>query len=606
MDNVKKYGLKEQVALLPLSPGVYQFLDKNGTIIYVGKAKSLRKRVSSYFMQNKEHSAKVQVLVRQIAAIRHIVVDTETDALLLENSLIKTLQPRYNILLKDDKTYPWIVVRREPFPRVQSTRILNRDGSQYFGPYGSVMMQRSILEFIREVIPLRTCSLNLSPAAIAKGRYSVCLQYHLGNCKGPCVGAQSEEEYDALVDMTVSILKGDLRPVRTYLEKEMEAAARNLKFEVAQRYKTRLDALDNYSSKSVIVSARIVDVDVFSLLVDDDVAYCNFLRIRHGSVVGVYTIRLTTGIDTDPAQMLTLAIQHIAETIAGTLAKEVIVPYLPSAAQLFDGVTFTVPKRGEKLDLLEFSLKSARIYRAEQLKNLEIKNPERHTERLMAAMQKELHLDRPPRHIECFDNSNLQGAHPVASCVVFRDGKPSRKEYRHFNIKTVTGADDYASMREVVFRRYTRLMAEGAEMPDLIIADGGKGQMGVIHEVLERLGLDIPIAGLAKDDRHRTAELLCGFPPVLVGIRPTSPLFHFLAHIQEEVHRFAVSFHRQKRSKAFIHSELEQIEGVGDKTVQTLLRHFRTVEKVRAANIEELSALVGAAKAKKIRAFFEK
>ena len=606
MDNVKKYGLKEQVALLPLSPGVYQFLDKNGAIIYVGKAKSLRKRVSSYFMQNKEHSAKVQVLVKQIAAIRHIVVDTETDALLLENSLIKTLQPRYNILLKDDKTYPWIVVRREPFPRVQSTRILNRDGSQYFGPYGSVMMQRSILEFIREVIPLRTCSLNLSPAAIAKGRYSVCLQYHLGNCKGPCVGAQSEEEYNALIDMTVSILKGDLRPVRTYLEKEMEAAARNLKFEVAQRYKTRLDALDNYSSKSVIVSARIVDVDVFSLLVDDDVAYCNFLRIRHGSVVGVYTIRLTTGIDTDPAQMLTLAIQHIAETIAGTLAKEVIVPYLPSAAQLFDGVTFTVPKRGEKLDLLEFSLKSARIYRAEQLKNLEIKNPERHTERLMATMQKELHLDRPPRHIECFDNSNLQGAHPVASCVVFRDGKPSRKEYRHFNIKTVTGADDYASMREVVFRRYTRLMAEGAEMPDLIIADGGKGQMGVIHEVLERLGLDIPIAGLAKDDRHRTAELLCGFPPVLVGIRPTSPLFHFLAHIQEEVHRFAVSFHRQKRSKAFIHSELEQIEGVGDKTVQTLLRHFRTVEKVRAANIEELSALVGAAKAKKIRAFFEK
>ena len=302
-----------------------------------------------------------------------------------------------------------------------------------------------------------------------------------------------------------------------------------------------------------------------------------------------------------------IATQHIVENIAGgELSREVIVPLLPSTTLLFEGVTFTVPKRGEKLELLEFSRKSARIYRAEQLKNLEIKNPERYTERLMNAVQKELRLDRQPRHIECFDNSNLQGAHPVASCVVFRDGKPSRKEYRHFNIKTVTGADDYASMREVVFRRYTRLMAEGAEMPDLIIADGGKGQMGVIHEVLERLGLDIPIAGLAKDDRHRTAELLCGFPPVLVGIRPTSPLFHFLAHIQEEVHRFAVSFHRQKRSKAFIHSELEQIEGVGDKTVQTLLRHFRTVEKVRAANIEELSALVGAAKAKKIRAFFEK
>lgn len=602
MDNVKKYGLKEQVALLPLSPGVYQFLDKNGTIIYVGKAKSLRKRVSSYFMQNKEHSAKVQVLVRQIAAIRHIVVDTETDALLLENSLIKTLQPRYNILLKDDKTYPWIVVRREPFPRVQSTRILNRDGSQYFGPYGSVMMQRSILEFIREVIPLRTCSLNLSPAAIAKGRYSVCLQYHLGNCKGPCVGAQSEEEYDALVDMTVSILKGDLRPVRTYLEKEMEAAARNLKFEVAQRYKTRLDALDNYSSKSVIVSARIVDVDVFSLLVDDDVAYCNFLRIRHGSVVGVYTIRLTTGIDTDPAQMLTLAIQHIAETIAGTLAKEVIVPYLPSAAQLFDGVTFTVPKRGEKLDLLEFSLKSARIYRAEQLKNLEIKNPERHTERLMATMQKELHLDRPPRHIECFDNSNLQGTNPVASCVVFRDGKPSRKEYRHFNIKTVIGADDFASMREIVFRRYSRLIAEGAELPDLIIVDGGKGQLSSAYAVLCELGIEkqVPIVGLAK----RIEEIFFPGDPMPYYLSRTGEPLKVVCHIRDEAHRFGITFHRQKRSKAFIHSELENIEGVGPKTIELLLRHFRTVEKIRTVPAEELSALVGPAKAARLLVHF--
>ena len=603
----EKSDLKEQVALLPLSPGVYQFVDRRGTVIYVGKAKSLRKRVSSYFVQSKVHSAKVRVLVRQIAAIRHIVVGSETDALLLENSLIKSLQPRYNILLKDDKTYPWIVVRRERFPRVQSTRILTRDGSQYFGPYGSVMMQRSVLDFIREVIPLRTCKLNLAPELIARDKYTVCLQYHLGNCKAPCVGRQSEEEYAQLVGMVVSVLKGDLRPVRQYLEGEMARAAGELKFELAQRYKQRLDALDNYAGRSVIVSAKIVDVDVFSLLPDDDVAWCNFVRIRHGSVVGVQTVKLSTGVGGDERDMLTLAIQHIVENIAGgELSREVIVPLLPSTTLLFEGVTFTVPKRGEKLELLEFSRKSARIYRAEQLKNLEIKNPERYTERLMNAVQKELRLDRQPRHIECFDNSNLQGAHPVASCVVFRDGKPSRKEYRHFNIKTVTGADDYASMREVVFRRYTRLMAEGAEMPDLIIADGGKGQMGVIHEVLERLGLDIPIAGLAKDDRHRTAELLCGFPPVLVGIRPTSPLFHFLAHIQEEVHRFAVSFHRQKRSKAFIHSELEQIEGVGDKTVQTLLRHFRTVEKVRAANIEELSALVGAAKAKKIRAFFEK
>ena len=606
MAETGKNNLKEQVAMLPLSPGVYQFVDRSGTIIYVGKAKSLRKRVSSYFVQSKEHSAKVRVLVRQIAEIRHIVVNSETDALLLENSLIKTLQPRYNILLKDDKTYPWIVVRREHFPRVQSTRQLTRDGSQYFGPYSSVMMQHSVLEFVREVVPLRTCKLNLAPEQIAKGRYSVCLQYHLGNCKGPCVGEQSEAEYAKLVDMVVAVLKGDLRPVRSYLESEMSHAAAGLKFELAQRYKQRLDALDNYSSRSVIVSAKIVDVDVFSLLPDDDVAYCNFVRIRHGSVVGVYTVKLSTGVGGDERDMLTLAIQHIVEHIAGTLAKEVVVPFLPSTTLLFDGVTFTVPKRGEKLELLEFSQKSARIYRAEQLKNLEIKNPERYTERLLNALQKELRLDRQPRHIECFDNSNLQGAHPVASCVVFRDGKPARKEYRHFNIKTVEGPDDYASMREVVFRRYSRLQEEGAELPDLIIADGGKGQMGIIHEVLEYLGLDIPVAGLAKNDRHRTSELLCGYPPVLVGIRTTSPLFHFLAHIQEEVHRFAVSFHRQKRSKAFIHSELEQIEGIGDKTIRTLLQHFRSVAKVKAAPAEELSALVGPAKAKKIRAFFEK
>ena len=599
--------LKEQVALLPLSPGVYQFVDRTGTIIYVGKAKSLRKRVSSYFVQSKEHSAKVRVMVRQIVEIRHIVVGSETDALLLENSLIKSLQPRYNNLLKDDKTYPWIVVRREPFPRVLSTRQLVRDGSQYFGPYGSVMMQHSVLDFIREVVPLRTCKLNLSPEQIARGRYTVCLQYHLGNCKGPCIGAQSEEEYGRLVDMVTSVLRGDLRPVRQYLEGEMSRAAAELRFEVAQRYKQRIDALDNYAGRSVIVSAKIVDVDVFSLLPDDDVVWCNFVRIRHGSVVGVSTVKLSPGVGADERDMLTLAIQHIVEQIGGgVLAREVIVPFLPSTTLLFDGVTFTVPKRGEKLELLEFSQKSARIYRAEQLKNLEIRNPERHTERLMNALQEALRLDRPPRHIECFDNSNLQGAHPVASCVVFRDGKPSRKEYRHFNIKTVVGPDDYASMREVVYRRYSRLQAEGAELPDLVIADGGKGQMGVIHEVLEALGLDIPIAGLAKDDRHRTAELYCGYPPLLVGLRPTSPLFHFLTSIQDEVHRFAISFHRQKRSRAFIHSELEQIEGIGQKTIETLLHHFRTVEKVRTANPEELAGVVGPARAKKIREYFEK
>ena len=439
--------LKAEVAALPLLPGVYQFLDRNGVIIYVGKAKSLRKRVSSYFVQSKEHSAKVRVLVRQIEAIKHIVVGSEQDALLLENSLIKTHQPRYNILLKDDKTYPWIVLRRENFPRVESTRIVRHDGSQYFGPYGSVSMQRSILEFIREVVPLRTCKLNLSAQAIERGKYGVCLQYHLGNCKAPCVGAQSEEEYAELTNMVKSVLKGDLRPVCQYLEQNMQEAAEALRFEQAQRFKQRLEALENYQSRSVIVSAKIVDCDIFSLLEDDDVAYCNFIRLRNGSIVALHTVRLTTGVDASREDMLSTAIQYIVENISHDLSREVIVPFMPSAAMLFDKVVFTIPKRGEKAELLEFSLKSARIYRAEQMKNLEIKNPERHTERLMNALQRELHLDRQPRHIECFDNSNLQGTNPVASCVVFRDGKPSRKEYRHFNVKTVGGPDVFASMR---------------------------------------------------------------------------------------------------------------------------------------------------------------
>ena len=599
-----KQSLKEQVALLPLQPGVYQFLDRTGTIIYVGKAKSLRKRVSSYFVESKEHSAKVRVLVKQIVEIRHIVVDTEQDALLLENSLIKSLQPRYNILLKDDKTYPWIVVRREHFPRVQSTRQLVRDGSQYYGPYSSISMQRSVLEFIREVIPLRTCKLNLSAENIARGKYGVCLEYHIGNCKGPCIGAQSEEEYAAQLDLVHAILKGDLRPVRQYLTHEMERAATELRFEQAQGYKQRLDALDNYAGRSVIVSAKISDVDIFSLLVDDDVAYCNFVRIRHGSIVGVTTLRLMTGVDSSEADMLTLAIQHAVETLAdGKLAREVIVPFLPSTTLLFDGVTFTVPKRGEKLELLEFSQKSARIYRAEQLKNLEIKNPERHTERLMEAMRKELHLQKQPRHIECFDNSNLQGSYPVASCVVFRDGKPSRKEYRHFNVKTVEGPDDFASMREIVYRRYSRLLEEGQELPDLIIVDGGKGQLSSAYEVLCALGIEnrVPIVGLAK----RIEEIFFPSDPEPYYLSRTGEPLKVVCHLRDEAHRFGITFHRQKRSKDFIHSELEQIEGIGAKSIQTLLRHFRTVEKVRTAPLEEVAGIVGQAKARKIKQHFD-
>lgn len=599
MDDKRISTLKEQVAMLPLSPGCYMFENSRGEVIYVGKAKSLRKRVSSYFLQNKDHTPKVRVMVSRIASLRYIVVDSETDALLLENSLIKTLQPRYNILLKDDKTYPWIVLRNEHFPRVQSTRQLVRDGSQYFGPYGSVAAQHAILEFVREVVPLRTCKLNLAPDIIAKGKYTPCLQYHIGNCKAPCIGIIGEQEYSVFVDLVTSVLKGDLRPVKSYLEGEMQRAADELRFEAAQRFKARLEALEKYRSRSVIVSANIVDTDVFSLLADGDEAFCNFIRVRGGSIVAIHTVRISAGIEEDERSMLTLGMQHVADNIAGELSGEVIVPFLPHE-EFFPNVRFVVPKRGERHSLLEFSERSARIFRAEQLKNLEIKNPERHAERLMESMRRELRLDRQPRHIECFDNSNLQGTSPVASCVVFRDGKPSRKEYRHFNIKTVEGSDDYASMREIVYRRYRRLLDEGAELPDLIIADGGKGQMGAIHEVLERLQLNIPIAGLAKDNHHRTSELLCGYPPVSIGLRPTSSLFHLFTHIQEEVHRFAITFHRQKRSNAFLHSELEKVDGIGAKSIEVLFKHFRTMSKIKSASLEELAAVVGRSKAEKI------
>ena len=594
MSTIKEI-IREQVAALPHSPGVYQFVDRNGTIIYVGKAKDLRKRVSSYFVENRDHSAKVIVLVKQIVEIRHIVVDSEQDALLLENSLIKSLQPRYNILLKDDKTYPWIVIRREPFPRVMSTRQLVRDGSEYFGPYGSIATQRSLLDFIRRVIPLRTCKLNLTTESIARGKHSLCLQYHLGNCKAPCVGKQSEEEYAEYIALVRSVLRGDLRPVSHWLEESMMEAASELRFEAAEEFKQRLQSLKSYQSKSVIVSSKIVDTDVFSLLEDDDIAYCNHLCIRHGSIVAVQTLRMTTGVDGDHADMLSMAIQHIAEGISGGLARDVIVPMMPSAAALFDGVTFTIPKRGEKAELLEFSLRSAKIYRAELMKNLEIKNPERHTERLMAAMQRELHLDRQPRHIECFDNSNLQGTNPVASCVVFRDGKPSRKEYRHFNIKTVEGPDDFASMREIIYRRYSRLLAEGAELPDLIIVDGGKGQLSSAYGVLKELGIEhrVPIVGLAK----RLEEVFYPGDPIPYYLSRTGEPLKVVCHIRDEAHRFGITFHRHKRNKSLTVSELDNINGIGEKSRTALLKHFKSLRAIKAAALEDIATVIGQSKA---------
>ena len=599
MSQTTKNSLKEQVAALPHSPGCYLFSDAKECVIYVGKAKDLRRRVSSYFVESRDHTPKVRVMVRQIVSLRYIVVDNETDALLLENSLIKSLQPRYNILLKDDKSYPWIAVTAEPFPRIQSTRQLVRNGSQYYGPYGSVSAQKAVLEFIKDVIPLRTCRLNLSQEQIDKGRYKTCLQYHIGNCKAPCVGRQSEAEYAELVAMATSILKGDTRPVKRYLESEMQRAADNLRFETAMRFKARLEALEKYRSRSVIVSANIIDVDVFSLVVDGDEAYCNFVRVRGGSVVAIQTIIISAGIDADERQMLTLGIQHVVENIAGELATEVIVPMLPHE-ELFPNVHFTTPQRGEKRSLLEFSERSARLFKAERLKNMEIKNPERHTERLMEAMRRELRLNKEPRHIECFDNSNLQGTNPVASCVVFRDGKPSRKEYRHFNIKTVVGADDFASMREIIMRRYTRLMVEGGDMPDLIVVDGGKGQLSSAYAILCELGLQdkVAIIGLAK----RLEEVFYPNDPLPYYLSRTGEPLKVICHLRDEAHRFGITFHRQKRTKAMIHSELENIEGIGEKSIATLLRAFRTVANIRKASTEELAEVVGQSKAKKIEA----
>lgn len=595
--------LKEQVALLPTTPGVYQFFDASGRVIYVGKAINLRRRVGSYFVDSKKHSAKVRVMVAKIVALKHIDTPTEHDALLLENSLIKTLRPRYNILLKDDKTYPWIVVRNEPFPRVESTRRVVRDGSAYFGPYSSVMSQRAMLESLKEIYQLRTCKLSLDEVNIRSNKYRVCLEYHLGNCSAPCVGHQTAEEYATTIDMVKKHLRGDLGPTRNYLTEKMQAAAEVLNFEKAAAYKRRLDALAKYEARSVIVSPTLGDLDVFALVVDDLDAYCNFVRVARGTVVASRTALFTLGAESEKSTILTQAIrQMIPEVADGRLAREVIVAVEPD--EEFEGVRFTVPQRGDKLKLLEFAHKGAVMFRAERLKNMEIKNPERHTERLMAALQRELYLDRQPRHIECFDNSNLQGTHPVAACVVFRDGKPSRKEYRHFNVKTVVGPDDFATMREIITRRYTRVMNEGGELPDLIIVDGGKGQLSSACEVLKELGLwgKVPIVGLAE----RLEEIYFPNDPKPYYLDRTGEPLKVVRHIRDEAHRFGITFHRNKRSADFTTSELEHIEGIGPKSVEALLRAFGSVAKVRKAPREALAREIGEAKAQRVFDYFHK
>ena len=587
------------LAVIPEKPGCYQYFDEKGTIIYVGKAKNLKRRVSSYF--NKEHdSNKTRVLVKQIRDIKYIVVNTEEDALLLENNLIKQYRPRYNVLLKDDKTYPSIVVKNEYFPRVYQTRNIVRDGSQYYGPYPSVFTARVMLQMLKELYPIRTCKYPFTPEAIARGQFKVCLEYHIKRCKGPCEGLQSLEEYQQNMAEVKEILKGNISQISKHLYEQMQSLAAELRFEEAQAIKEKYEVIENYRSKSTVVPPMLHNIDVFSLIEDERSAYVNYLHIGNGAIVQAYTFEYKKRLEETKEELLSLGIVEMRARFKST-AKEIIVPFeldLP-----LTNVSLVVPQRGDKKKLLDLSEMNAKQFKVDKLKKAEKLNPEQRTTRLLKEIQEALHLDRLPIQIECFDNSNIQGSDPVAACVVFKMGKPSKADYRKYNIRTVVGPDDYASMKEVVRRRYQRAIEEQTPLPDLIITDGGKGQMEVVRTVIEdELGLRIPIAGLAKDGHHRTAELLFGFPPEPIGMRMDSPLFHLLTRMQDEVHRFAITFHKDKRSKGQVKSELDAIKGIGEKTKVVLLRRFKSLKRIREATFEELKAVVGEAKAKALQA----
>ena len=591
--------IKMILAVIPEKPGCYQYFDEKGTIIYVGKAKNLKRRVSSYF--NKEHdSNKTRVLVKQIRDIKYIVVNTEEDALLLENNLIKQYRPRYNVLLKDDKTYPSIVVKNEYFPRVYQTRNIVRDGSQYYGPYPSVFTARVMLQMLKELYPIRTCKYPLTPEAIARGQFKVCLEYHIKRCKGPCEGLQSLEEYQQNMAEVKEILKGNISQISKHLYEQMQSLAAELRFEEAQTIKEKYEVIENYRSKSTVVPPMLHNIDVFSLIEDERSAYVNYLHIGNGAIVQAYTFEYKKRLEETKEELLSLGIVEMRARFKST-AKEIIVPFeldLP-----LTNVSLVVPQRGDKKKLLDLSEMNAKQFKVDKLKKAEKLNPEQRTTRLLKEIQEALHLDRLPIQIECFDNSNIQGSDPVAACVVFKMGKPSKADYRKYNIRTVVGPDDYASMKEVVRRRYQRAIEEQTPLPDLIITDGGKGQMEVVRAVVEdELGLRIPIAGLAKDGHHRTAELLFGFPPEPIGMRMDSPLFHLLTRMQDEVHRFAITFHKDKRSKGQVKSELDHIQGIGEKTKVVLLRRFKSLKRIREATFEELKAVVGEAKAKALQA----
>lgn len=586
--------LRSIVMNLPETPGIYQYLDSEGTIIYVGKAKNLKRRVYSYFAKEHE-SRKTRVLVTRIADIRYIVVNTEEDALLLENNLIKKYRPRYNVLLKDDKSYPSICVSNEYFPRVFKTRKLIRDGSTYFGPYSHVPSMMAMLELIKRLYPLRTCNLALTPENIAAGKFKVCLEYHIKNCKGPCIGAQSHDEYMKSIAEIREILKGNTQSISNALMEEMQKLAEELRFEEAQKVKEKYELIENYRSKSEVVSSVIHNIDVFSIETDESSAYINYLHITNGCVNQAFTFEYKMRVNESKEELLQLGIVEMRERYQSQ-SKEIIVPF--ELDMEMNGVTFTVPQRGDKKHLLELSLLNVKQYKVDRLKQAEKLNPEQRSARLMKEIQTQLGLDRLPVHIECFDNSNIQGSDAVAACVVFRKTKPSKKEYRKYNIKTVTGPDDYASMQEVVRRRYTRILEEQGELPDVILTDGGKGQMEVVRQIIEdELHLNIPIVGLAKDNRHRTSEVLFGFPPLTIGIKQGTPLFHLLEQIQDEVHRFAITFHRDKRSKSQVASALDSIKGIGEKRKSDLLRTFKSVARIRKASLQEIAAVIGEAAA---------
>lgn len=590
--------LKGIVSNLPERPGIYQYLNAEGTIIYVGKAKNLKRRVYSYF--SKEHQpGKTRVLVSKIADIRYIVVNSEEDALLLENNLIKKYKPRYNVLLKDDKTYPSICVQNEYFPRVFKTRRIIRNGSSYYGPYSHSPSMHAVLDLIKHLYPLRTCNLNLSPENIRAGKFNVCLEYHIKNCAGPCIGLQSQEEYLKNIAEIKEILKGNTQEISRLLYERMQDLAAEMKFEEAQKVKEKYALIENYRSKSEVVSSVLHNIDVFSIEEDGEKsAFINYLHITNGAINQAFTFEYKKKLNETKEELLTLGIIEMRERYKSA-SREIIVPF-DIEIELND-VTFTIPQRGDKKKLLELSLLNVKQYKADRMKQAEKLNPEQRSMRLMKEIQQELHLDKLPMQIECFDNSNIQGTDAVAACVVFKKAKPSKSDYRKYNIKTVVGADDYASMKEVVRRRYQRAIEEESPLPDLIITDGGKGQMEVVRQVMEELQLDIPIAGLAKDRKHRTSEVLFGFPPQTIGIKQHSPLFRLLEQIQDEVHRFAITFHRDKRSKRQVASALDNIKGIGEKTKTALLKEFKSVKRIKEATIEEVSAIIGESKAKIIK-----